>query len=90
MVFLCLSQVIRKISQMLQTTVVDLIEIHIFYSKHFFLQVILFEKISDFQFGRREKTGASVEGAGMPSFGTSPEIRYKIIPILFLNWKRQY
>ena len=31
-----------------QTKVIDLIKVHIFSSKHFFLQVILSEKISDF------------------------------------------
>ena len=44
--FIYLSQY-AKFYKIIQTKVIDLIEIHIFCLKHFFLRVILFEKISD-------------------------------------------
>ena len=68
MVFCVYLRKYAKFRKMFQTKVVDLIEIHIFCWKHFFLEVILSEKMSDFQFGRREKIGDSVEGEGVPSF----------------------
>ena len=44
--FVYLSQY-AKFCKIIQTKVIDLIEIHIFCLKHFFLRVIFFEKISD-------------------------------------------